>query len=280
MPGWRDLQRQFATALLGEDERVVEAIDGDGLAPQARLAIYRHHVLASLTEALGATYPVVRRLVDERFFAYAADRYIRAHPPAGPCLFEYGETFPQFLREFPPCRELPYLADVARLEWALARAVHAEDAPPLSVRALGGVPVDRLADLTMRLHPSVSLVWSPWPVGRIWRAHQPDAGADVTVDLNAGEACLEVRRAAGTVGFRTLAPGAWVFRQALHEGQVLGEAAEAAAATDRSFDLAGALRDMFSDGVLVGFSRHRGEETTPCKPRSLMPSPMPSPRPA
>ena len=44
--------------------------------------------------------PVVCRLVDRRFFAYAADPYIRAHPPAGPCLFEYGATFPDFLAAF------------------------------------------------------------------------------------------------------------------------------------------------------------------------------------
>ena len=56
-----------------------------GSDPAARLAIYRHHVSATLTEALEATYPVVVRLVDRRFFAYAADQFIRRHPPTGPC---------------------------------------------------------------------------------------------------------------------------------------------------------------------------------------------------
>jgi len=40
-----------------------------------------------------ATFPVVCRLVDRRFFGFAADRYIHDHLPAGPCLFEYGGTF-------------------------------------------------------------------------------------------------------------------------------------------------------------------------------------------
>ena len=36
-----------------------------------------------------------------RFFGFAADRYIHDHLPAGPCLFEYGATFPDFLAGFP-----------------------------------------------------------------------------------------------------------------------------------------------------------------------------------
>ncbi len=116
MPSLRDLERDFARALLGEaDGAVLASVLGDGLAPAARIGIYRNHVFSTLTDALKATYLVVCRLVDARFFAYAADRYIRAEPPAGPCLFEYGESFPEFLAEFEPCRHLEYLPDVGRL---------------------------------------------------------------------------------------------------------------------------------------------------------------------
>jgi hypothetical protein len=78
-----------------------EEIEPDGLASRARLEIYRHHVRTSLTSVLEATFPVICRLVDRRFFAYAADTYLRAHPPTGPCLFEYGDGFPDFLAAFP-----------------------------------------------------------------------------------------------------------------------------------------------------------------------------------
>ena len=103
----RKLEHDFAAALLGGPEDLVVAeIQADGLDPAARLAIYRHHVLATLTEALEATYPVVVRLVDRRFFAYAADQFIRRYPPAGPCLFEYGEALADFLATFPASRHL------------------------------------------------------------------------------------------------------------------------------------------------------------------------------
>src|SRR5262249_49195648 len=133
-----DLQAAFADALLGgsalpggngasgaeaDGARVIGLIAGDGLAPEARLAIYQHHVTSSLTAVLEGAYPVVCWLVDPRFFAYAAEVYIRANPPASPCLQEYGASFADFLRSFPPCRHLAYLPDVARLEGAMHSAL-------------------------------------------------------------------------------------------------------------------------------------------------------------
>src|SRR5258708_8168703 len=122
MSGLRDLQyvlgrTVIGRAVLGQDEQsIVDAILGDGIAPAARLQIYRHHYETSLAEALEAIYPVVCRLVDERFFAFATHEYIKSSPPRRVCLHEYGAEFPDFLGGFPPCRHLAYLPDVARLE--------------------------------------------------------------------------------------------------------------------------------------------------------------------
>src|SRR2546425_950975 len=141
MPSLRELQRDVRAALLdGNEVAAVREIAGDGLAPAARLAVYRHHVLTSLTAALEATFPVVVRLVDERFFHFAGDRYVRTEPPAGPCLFEYGATFPDFLATFEPCRHLAWLPDVARLEGAMNAALHAPDAIPLTAPMLRARP--------------------------------------------------------------------------------------------------------------------------------------------
>src|SRR5262245_60059342 len=166
MPALRELQAAFLQAMFGPDEpELLETIVGDGLLPAARLQIYRHHVLTSLTDVLQATFPVVCRLVDERFFRYAADAYIRQYPPDAPCLFEYGAHFPAFLAAFPPCRHLEYLADVARLEWALNRALHAEGrTTPLEPAELGSLAPHAVAQLTFQFHPSVTLLDSPWPI--------------------------------------------------------------------------------------------------------------------
>jgi hypothetical protein len=255
MPTWRELATAFRSAMLtGEDEPVAAEIAEDGLTASARLRIYRHHVFSTLTETLRSTYPVVGRLVGDGFFAYATHRFIETHPPMGPCLFEYGAALPAFLAAFPPCRDLMYLPDVARLEWALHAAHHADDAPSLAAEALRDVDPAQAARLTFRLDPSLSLLASSWPVDRVWLANQPNGDPDAAVDLAAGGVCLEVRRLDDEPGFRALAPAAYAFRRALHDGRPLGDAAEAAAGADPTFDLTVELHELLRDGVLTGFA--------------------------
>ena len=247
-----ELQAAFRRAVQGEAEPALLAeIAEDGLTAGARLDIYRHHVLTTLTDALMSAYPVVCRLVDPRFFAYAADRYIREHLPASPCLFEYGASFPEFLAGFPPCRDLAYLPDVARLEWALHAARYADDGTALDPARLAAVPPDETPWLGLRLDPSVAYVDSPWPIDEIWRRHQPENDGGDPVDLAAGGAQLEIRRHADDVVFRSLDPSTFAFRRALAQGQTLAEAADRAMALRADFPLAQAVRDLLEDGIAV-----------------------------
>lgn len=255
MPPLRELQAAFAGALLGgPTEPAATQILEDGLRPQARLDIYRHHVFTTLTAALQATYPVICRLVDERFFAYAADRYIRTDPPVGACLFEYGNSFPEFLGGFEPSRHLRYLPDVARLEWALNAAIHTEDTTPMDWEVLRRLPVEALPRLTLRLDPSVSLVSSPWPIDHIWHVNQPDGDPGVTVDLSKGGACLEVRRIGDAATFRRIDEATHAFRAALAGGRCLEDAAAAALDVDATFDLAGALQGLFVERLPIDYA--------------------------
>src|SRR6266851_1816673 len=240
MPLLRELQAAVGEALLGgPTEAAAAQILEDGLRPQARLDIYRHHVFTTLTAALQATYPVVCRLVHERFFGYAADQYIRADPPAGPCLFEYGSSFPAFLADFEPCRHLQYLPDVAQLEWELNTATHAEESAPLDPAVLSRLPVEELPGLTLRLDPSLAQLSSAWPIDQIWHVNQPDAdsNANALVDLGSGGVYLEVRRIGDAAVFRTLDPATYAFRRALSRGDRLAEAAETALEKNGAFNL-------------------------------------------
>jgi hypothetical protein len=251
----RETQVAFRDALLGQRTSVaMRDVCADGLAPAARMAIYRHHVAETLTDALKAVYPVVCRLVDGRFFAFAADHFIAEHPPTSPILLEYGAGFAEFLECFEPCRELGYLPDVARLEWAMRRAEHADDTTPLDARLLGDVTPDDLARVSVRFHPSATLLASPWPVDRIWRANQPGVAADTTVTLDGGPLTVQVWRQHDDVVLRVLAHADFAFRHALAGGAALATAAREALTIDGGFDLAAALAELFRDDILVAFS--------------------------
>ncbi len=249
----RDLQRDFRRALLGEGgEGIAALIVEDGLTAEHRLDVYRNNVLASLQEVLKDTFPVVCRLVDERFFLYATAAFMRAHPPREVCLVAYGAGFADFLAGFPACAPLVYLADVARLEWLMHEAAHAAQSPALAPPAMSGVTEADMPRLTFTFDPTLGLIESPWPIERIWRANQSGHENEAAIDLGGGGTRLEVRRRAGTVVFRSLDAATFTFRVGLLRGLTLAAATEAALA-DPGFDLGLAFADLFRDGSVTGF---------------------------
>jgi hypothetical protein len=249
----RELQAVVGAGILGDaPEKLRGVVREDGLAFDRRLQVYRNNSFISLTEVLKATFPVVCRLVDEQFFRYAADAFIRACPPQAPCLSEYGGAFADFLTAFAPAQRLAYLPDVARLEWAINEAYFADDGPPLEPARIAALPQERYGALGFRLHPSCRLVASAYPVDRIWQAHQPDGDLDTPIDLAAGGCRLLVQRRGLDVQMTALDAAGHAFLVALDEGQSLQHAYETAAAIDGAFDLVAALathlaRGSFSD---------------------------------
>lgn len=143
-----------------------------------RSGLYRRSVRANRLAALAAVYPVVRRLVGADFFAACAEVFARAHPSRSGDLHGFGAELGSFLEGYTPATALAYLADVARLEWALHESYHAADAPPFDFASLAAVPPQRHGDVRLRLHPAVRLLRPAFPVVAIWEANQP--GCDAT----------------------------------------------------------------------------------------------------
>jgi hypothetical protein len=251
----RELQTAFREALLEDNERAIDAmareISDAGMPARERLAIYRNNVFASLTDVLKQTFPAVVRIVDERFFSYAAHEFIAQHPPGKPSLLEYGGGFPHFLAAFPPARELAYLADVARFEWLMNMTAHAMDAELASVDALTQVAPEDAERLTFRLDPSLGYLASPFPVDAIWRANRSCDSGNAVIDLASGGVWLEVRRRDGDVVFRKLDEAPFAFRQALATDAPLGAALTRALTIDPGFSSSDALGALFAEGAIA-----------------------------
>lgn len=225
---------------------------GEGVPARAGLATYRSNMLANLHAALASTYPVMRRLVGAAFFREAAARFARAHPSTSGDLSLYGADFAAFLADYPFARELPYLPDVARLEWACHESFHAGEAPALDAVALAAVARERQGEIRFRLHPAVRLVASVHPVMSIWEANQPER--DGTPEVCTGAEHVIVRREELTVRLGRVAPAEWRFVAALARGETLEAAVDAAAPDAAPNFLAPLLARLSAGGVLCGFS--------------------------
>jgi Putative DNA-binding domain len=204
MPALRELQSAMARALL----------DGSTLGPEQD--IYRNTCLCTLTGALATSYPAVRRLVGEDFFEGAAREFICSHPPASAYLNEYGEAFAAFLAQFPQTAALAYLADVARLEWAVNRALHAADLVPIALGELAALDPAQVPALSFVPHPAVTALQLQTPADEIWRAVlAQDQAAIAALDPVGGPVWLLIDRGSAGVQVRRMARGGWRFTELL-----------------------------------------------------------------
>jgi hypothetical protein len=242
MTALAELQRRFHAALLeGRDGSVASLIQGNGIAPDRRLQIYRNAARLLLMEALKANFPATCRIVGGEFFAHAAAEFVARHPPRQPRLAEYGAEFPAFLAAFAPASSLPWLPDLARLEWAMLACQEAEEAPALGAADLEESAPETLPQLRFAPHPACCLLASPWPVDRI-RSFALAPEGESAPAMQGDPIRLLIRRTPAGIMLRRLGNAEFTLLERLLAGFALDEALDGVEG-DPAPLLAAALRD-------------------------------------
>jgi hypothetical protein len=252
------LQDEFARALLDPEREVpadMRARDGD---IDRRFAVYRNNVVTGLIDALRAGFPAVERIVGEEFFVAMAHVYVRARPPRAPMMFLFGDDFGDFIATFPPAAEIPYLADIARVETARLSAFHAADEAPLEAAALAGQAPGALFELRVTTHPSLHVVRSAYPIATIW-AMNAGITEPAPIEDWTGED-VAVARPYADVTIQRLRPGAAILLDLLGDAGggtslTLGAAIARVAAQFPEFDPVAVLADILGAGLLTGSPR-------------------------
>ena len=218
-PSHAKTEAEFNAALWGPAPPAgLTAPDPDEIAQ--RFKVYRNNVQHSLTRALAARFPVIEALVGPAFFTAMARVYIAKSPPQDPVMLRWGASFAGFLDGFPPVAHLPFLGDVARLEYVRGRACHAADADPVAPEVLA---VADLESLRLTLHPSALLFTSPLPAVQIWQSHQ--TGAARAPLLPGPDYALIARQPDFTVIVERIEPDTFAVLSSLCDGETLGFAA-------------------------------------------------------
>jgi hypothetical protein len=254
MPSLRELQTHLLNGLLAEQpDDAAALIRSSGIAAESRLRIYQNNVRTNFVEALGSTYPVIRRLVGEDYFRQTVWAFQRRHPSPSGDLNHAGGAFPEYLRALHREDEFRYLAEVARLEWLIQESMLAPDHAPLDLQALAQVDAAAYDALQFTLHPTLRLFESEFPALRIWEANVGDAEPPV-LDLGSGGERLAVMRHEGELRLHRLDCGEYAFLGSVAEGQSFAACVDCGAAADPSFDATLGLQRFVTANAIVDFT--------------------------
>lgn len=245
-----DLQRCFMAALYAREMPDPAGwIVGGGLEPAARLDIYRHSGEELHAGALRTAYPAALALVGEAYFDQVARQYRLAYPARYGNLQTFGDAFGDFLESRPEARALPYLGDVARLEWQSQLSALAADAAPLSADAFAAALANVDGPICVHLHPSVRVFASVHPVVAIWQYARQPTESRLTLP-EAGDHVL-IWRDGAQVAMSSIHAASFACIDALLHGMSLDAAHHAAHALDPGFDLPACIAGLLENGLVT-----------------------------
>lgn len=260
----RELQQQFMATLYDPAAPgPLAAIAGHGLAPADRIRIYRRSCNETQIAALRVSYPAVVALVGDAYFDQTARGYRRVHPSRCGNLQAFGDALADYMEVLPNCRSLPYLPDVARLEWLRQLTILAPESAPIGPDVLAAAIRSAGDSLQVVLHPSLHLLDSRYPVLTIWNyALRPD---DEKLTLGEDGESVALWRDAGEVVMAELDAASFACIAAFVQRSPLGESLTMAQSVDPDFDLDACLASLVAHGLVIGL---RPYGTSTVKPTS------------
>jgi hypothetical protein len=255
MSGLRNLQRNFSRHVFGDETTELTAnIKANAINPNRRLGVYRNNTYSNLIDALRTTYPITVHLVGDGFFRYLAHAYISRHPSQSGDLHQFGAALADFLATFEPAAGLPYLPDVARLEWAYEQVFYAAESVPFDPQALASIAPESYENLKFVINPAIRLLASKYPVLYIWQVNQANFEGDQRINLSQGGVKLLVlRNHRVEVGIKVLGEGEFTLLQAIAEGCSFAAACERALDVQSDCDIPMYLKQQVLDGIIVDF---------------------------
>ncbi len=245
-------KREFAAAILAGPDAATPLLDrlhGPHRQNLDRLAAYHRNVVGNRIAALRSTYPKLFERVGENggetAFARLARDFALSHDASSGDLNEYGEDFADWLARTAIVDSLPWLPDLARLEWDVQSAWYAADCAPLDLAALAAVPAELHGRLRFQLAPAFRARQSAWPLAALWSG---DALA-----VAPEQQWLWIVRPDELVHVVAVSEVEFAFTSELANQATLAEAIESTLRAHGSFDVRHALARAGGLGLLADF---------------------------
>ncbi len=199
MTNLRKLQANFISdCLSGEitDENLLMKNDiiDKPISAKGRMQIYRNSAMGNIIAPLELTYPVVKDLVGDVFFELMCYKYIENNWPTSGNMNDYGANFADFINKLEQTKHLPYLSDIARLEWLFHLSSLADDKKQSDWSTFPQLTENELSKVKVKIHPSTMLITSIYPILKIWEMCKEGNITQIDLDKEKGVNALLIRK--------------------------------------------------------------------------------------
>ncbi|GAB4393194.1 MAG: putative DNA-binding domain-containing protein [Gammaproteobacteria bacterium] len=226
----QELQTHFLAGLYqdAQDATITQVITPSAkLTPAQAYHVYQNSIRAILIKGLRHTFSVCDKLVGNEFFDAMAESYIQQHPSTTPDIGLLGKNFADFIAKFAPAKQLPYLADVVRLEWLWLSAANGPDLKPLDFPALlTALQSPQSEQVVIHLPANAYLLESAYPIKTIWEFAQQTDITDQTLDISQGGGQWLIWRPAQQVVIENLTDSECAFVKLVANGLPFGDLCE------------------------------------------------------
>jgi hypothetical protein len=255
-PSLAELERALAARILGGTDPAVErwVRVPAGADAGARLAVHTAGYPARVTESLREAFPATALILGDGSFASLGERYAAQLPAELRNLNDAGAALSAFLRSDPLGDRLPFLPDLARLEWAVVECFHSELTEPFDASVCAGWGMDDWAEARVEFQPGMALVRSAWPIRELREARHRERSA-IDVDLTDRPDRVLVSRRGFEVAVETVEAIEALAIERLLAGDRLGEVTAHLAAAGAEVDAVAHLFGRWASLGLVAACR-------------------------
>jgi len=170
-PDLRELQGLFWRSISADPAGVAPALL-EVLEPSAtlgaaeRLRVYADAYFGRLHDVLAEDFPRVAALLGGERFEDVVREYLTSHPSTHFSVHHLGRDLAAAIAQRTDLP--PYLADLARLEWARREVFDARDCEFLTADALQAVSPADWPRLRFAPIPALAILRADWPVHEVW----------------------------------------------------------------------------------------------------------------
>lgn len=223
--GLAALQRDLQHHVLSGDAAIAGAVNGTATVPVAtRLAVYANAYRIRLAEALGANVPQLKQLLGDEQFGAIASRYVDEHPSQFASIRWFGDKLADVLADSHASQ--PWLAELARWEWALAAAFDSQDTGTVGTESLASVAPGDWAELQLEFHPSVQTLELATNAPALFKALSEEQPLPQPAILNSPQPWLMWRQNDLRTQYRSLEPAETAALAVMRGGGTFGAMCE------------------------------------------------------